>query len=79
MADNILALRTGDHESLQGLIPGQSVKLLVDSTIMDVSGFDTVLRVNGTSVISRSKLGVQEVVQQLAKNRAKMADTGQRP
>lgn len=78
MAD-LLLLSKRDYPNLEQLLSGQDANLLIKGKVLDESDEAVTLKIKSVRVQSKSKFSTQEVVQQLAKNRQKMADTSFRP
>jgi len=74
-----LSLSPDEYPSLESLLQGQSVVLKVSGSVLDATDRMVTLGISSISILSKSKLSTNEVVQQLAKSRAKMSGVESRP
>ena len=74
-----LSLSPDEYPSLESLLQGQSVVLKVSGSVLDATDRMVTLGISSISILSKSKLSTNEVVQQLAKNRVKMSGAESRP
>ena len=67
-----LSLSLDEYPSLAGLLQGQSVELKIVGNVLDTTDRMMTFGVKSISVISRTELSTNEVVQQLAALREKV-------
>ena len=71
----ILMLSKDDYPTLNGLLQGQDVQLRIRAEVLDDQERHISMRIDSLQISSKRSQGTHEIVQQLAKNRAKMQTT----
>ena len=75
----VLSLSLDEYPSLGSLLQGQSLVIKVSGNVLDATDSMVTLGVESISVLSKSKLSTNEVIQQLAAIRGKMSGMESRP
>ncbi len=73
MGSKVLSLSKDEYSSLGGLLSGQEVVLKISGSVLDATDRMVTLGVKSIAIASKSKLSTNEIVQQLAASREKMA------
>lgn len=79
MSTRVLSLSKDDYPSISSLLTGQTVVLEIKGEVLDANDRMVTLGVKSVKITEKSKLSVNEVVQQLSASREKMAGAEAQP